>query len=299
MDRVSVICISYNHAQYVQQAMQSVLDQDYPEIELIVADDASTDGSSEVIEDFLSSNPDVQFLKNEQNIGNCSTFNKALKKATGAYVLDLAADDTLAPERISEGVQRLQDAGPEYGVHYCDAWLVDENNTLLGEHSQSTRNISKNPFPEGDLFAEILARYFICPPTIMARRSVFESLDGYDESLSYEDFDFLVRSSRRWQFCVTPLPLVLRRVLTNSKSNVQPEAVSYFESTLKVCQKAFDLAKTDLERKALKKRLLFEGRQALRRGHGQVVDGYLNLLTALGYSPMAIALMKLAKRIHT
>jgi len=295
---VSVIVICYNHEKFVKQAVQSIIDQDYPNVEIIISDDASEDQSVKNIKKICADHPDILFIKNDHNIGNCKTFNAAFNKSNGEYIIDLSADDMLEPTRISQGVEMLESHGKSFGMHYSDAWLVDENNTLLGEHSKSTKVISKNPFPSGNLYAKLLERYFICPPSLIARRKVFEKLKGYDEDLSYEDFDFLVRSSRTFLFCVSEKPLVVKRILESSKSAIQSSAPAYYKSTLKVCQKALKMLQSREEEQALTKRILFESRQALRRKQYDVVDEFLTMLTSLNVAKWKLLLYRIIIKFH-
>jgi len=98
---VSIICLSYNHAQFVEEALNSVLVQTYKNIELLIADDCSPDDSKSVIENWLKNHPKVVFVANTTNLGNTKTFNKMLALSKGEYVMDLAADDVLLPNCIT------------------------------------------------------------------------------------------------------------------------------------------------------------------------------------------------------
>ena len=93
MPVVSVICLCYNHKRFVEEAIQSVLDQTYSNVELIVVDDSSTDGSQAVIESLMANNPAVKFIPLSSNQGNCRAFNLGWKYASGKYIIDLSADD--------------------------------------------------------------------------------------------------------------------------------------------------------------------------------------------------------------
>ncbi|MDQ3394436.1 MAG: glycosyltransferase, partial [Bacteroidota bacterium] len=199
---VSIICLCYNHKKFVGNAIQSVLNQTYPNIELIVLDDASNDGSVDEILRTLKDYPEVKFLALKNNNGNCKAFNFALGKTKGDFIIDLAADDILLPERVATGVMTFQHHGPKWGVNFCDAAYIDEDSNFIRNHYKRERNGKlKSRVPEDDVYEEILKKYYICPPSFMARREVFDHLGGYDESLAYEDFDFFVRSSRNFKFC--------------------------------------------------------------------------------------------------
>lgn len=277
---VSIICICYNHSRFIRDAVDSVLAQDYPNVQLIIADDHSTDNSVEIIRSIVSHNPEIIFVENKQNIGNCRTFNKAFKRSDGEFVIDFSADDILMPQRIRAGVEALQTKGPEYGVHYSDAVIINEDGVAMGIYSQVTKTVRKlSVMPEGDVFSTIVERYFICPPTLMARREVFESLGGYDESLDYEDFDFLVRASRIFNFCYSPDLLVKRRIVKGSKSDRQyKNNRPYYLSTLRVCEKALQMVASKGEKNALNKRMRYECRQAIRVGEKEIATGYIRLM---------------------
>jgi len=258
---VSVICICYNHARFVGEALQSVLDQTYAPIELIVMDDGSTDGSREVIADFVGRNPAITFLPSVTNRGNCRTFNEGLRSSTGVYVIDLSADDRLLPDRVRRGVS-LMESKPECGVQFSDAELIDEEGTIVGLHSKRFPHAT---IPQGWIFRDILSRYFINSPTMMIRKSLLDSLGGYDEALAYEDFDFWVRSSPLTQYAYIPDALVQRRVLPASMGKQQHSRMSIQQqSTFKVCEKALALCKDERDREALKTRVVYEFRRSLQ-----------------------------------
>jgi hypothetical protein len=114
---------------------------------------------------------------------------------------------------------------------------------------------------------------------MMIKREVLEQLGGYDESLSYEDFDFWVRSSRFTSYQFLDEILVEKRVLSSSLSKGQysPDD-QMMKSTLKVCQKAFELNRTQSEHQALTVRLHYEIRQAIICHHYHIAEDILQLL---------------------
>ncbi len=271
---VSVICLCYNHARFVKEAIHSVLNQTYSNVELIVVDDHSVDNSVEIINETLKGLP-IHFIPLESNLGNCSAFNIGLENASGDFIIDLSADDVLLPERIEKGVQIFHSASVDVGVHFSDAELIDENGARLGYHSDRFPHAS---IPQGDIYLQILSRYFINSPTMMMRRQVFEKLGGYDGSLDYEDFDFWVRSSRVFKYCYSCEPLMKRRMLNASLGQKQYRfGSSQLRSTLIVCKKAFELNRTRDEHVALKKRILYEMRMAFLLGQLRIGWSYMKL----------------------
>jgi glycosyltransferase involved in cell wall biosynthesis len=260
--KVTVICLCYNQGQFVRESIASVLAQSYPDIELIVVDDASTDGSVSVIRQTIAVRPQIKFIPLAENSGNCKAFNAALRLAEGEYIIDLAADDILLPDRVSKGVEALTRRGEKFGVHFSDAeWISEKGQTL---YRQSER-FPHETIPQGDIYKDLIARFFICSPTMMFRRNVIESLEGYDESLAYEDFDFWIRSSRNFLYAYSPEVLVKKRMVRDSMSAKQFRIFSpQLESTFRVCKKIIVLNRSRDEQKALSKRILYELRVSLQ-----------------------------------
>lgn len=276
---VTVICICYNHARFVREALDSVANQTYSNIELIVIDDGSTDGSGKVIKQWIAGHPKTTLLLNAKNLGYCKTFNKAFTISKGSFCIDLAADDILLPNRIEVGLRVLADAGPEYGVNFSDAEHIGETGNFIRLHSDGYPH---DTIPSGDIYQHIINRYFICSPTMMFRREVIENLNGYDETLAYEDFDFWVRASRKYKFIYSPQVLLKKRSVSNSMSQNQFKRLSSQQlSTLKVCQKIKDLNRTPEEVKALKRRIWYELKVSLRLLDFKLGFAYLQLLISI------------------
>ena len=262
---VSVICLCYNQASFVVEALESVVNQTYSNVELIIVDDASTDASQQVIRQWLNNQPrEYKHLLLNENVGNCRAFNRGYALSSGQYVIDLAADDLLHPERIAKGVAKLEQLDKSWGVEFTDAWFIDEEGEVTGSHyPRSTNGELLVKVPAGYVYTELLKRYFICAPTQLYRREVLEDLGGYDETLAYEDFDFWVRAGKKYKFAFTPELLVSKRKVEGSWSSKQYDGKSrQLQSTLKVCQKAAELNTSKAEDKVLGSRIKYEMRQA-------------------------------------
>lgn len=253
---VTVICLCHNQSKFVAEAIQSALLQTHKRIQLIVVDDASTDGSKEMIRKVLLPHPTIQFIDLPQNVGSCKAFNKALPYAQGEFVIDLAADDVLLPHCIETGLNAFINYSTDVGVHFTDAELITENGLSAGYHSDRFPHSS---IPQGDIYRHIIERYFVCASTMLFRKKVVDQLRGYDETLSYEDFDFCVRASRYWQFKYSPVTTIKKRMVSNSLGAQQFKLRSgHQKSTFKVCQKIASLNRSNEEKRALNKRLQYE-----------------------------------------
>ena len=267
MDRplVTVICLCYNHAPYLREAVLSVVGQTYPNIETIIVDDASTDNSRAVIAELLRDHHHIKYLPLRHNMGNCSAFNEGLALAKGEYLVDLATDDVMHPERIAKQVAKLQSLGAQYGVVYSNADYIDEQGRWIRNHAEHLQKhgLVKN-MPQGDVFAQLISRYFICSPTMMVRRSVMLALGGYDSKLAYEDFDFWVRSSRYTRYAYLDETLTkVRKVSGSMSSRWYQQGDKQLYSTYLVCLKALGLVQNAQELQALVIRVRYELRQAV------------------------------------
>lgn len=272
---VSIVCLCYNQGRFVEEAIQSALNQTYPSIELLVVDDGSTDDSVQRIKALTDGLPSVKALFLKRNHGHCRAFNAAYKMATGDFFIDLAADDVLLPDRAEVGVNELERLGTSYGVHFSDAEWIDAGGRHLFTHSDK---FPHETIPVGYIYIELVRRYFICPPTMLFRRSVLEALGGYDESLSFEDFDFWIRSSREFSYAYTPRVLAKKRVVPSAQSQKQFRLFSSESATTyKVCEKIMKLNRTQAEQEALSKRILYEMRLNTRLLNFKMVRKYFHL----------------------
>ena len=254
---VSVICTSYNHELYIRQALQSVVDQDYPNVELIVIDNGSTDRSAAIIAEFSQNHPAIRFILNSVNVGLNRAFNQGFAVASGRYVIDLSADDVLLPGRIAKQAACFEELSGPYGVVFSNAAYINAQGQETGFHYPvDPTGHACTPVPTGDVFRTVLESYFICTPTMMMRRDILDELGGYDETLTYEDFDFWVRSSRLYHYAYVDEVLMQKRQLPNSLSAqvVLPDN-KLLQSTLVVCQKAFDRCVTPEEYQTLAYRI--------------------------------------------
>ena len=275
---VSIIVVSHNQGDFVREAIISALNQTYPNIEVVVVDDGSQDHTPSEIESFSKGLKKIIF---PQSIGYCKAFNFGLAEAKGRYIIDLSADDILLPTRVAQGIDALTASGA--GVDFCDAYYINSEGDITGTHyKRDSQNRLLDNVASGQVFRQVLERYFICTPTMMISREVLDNLQGYDESLYYEDFDFWVRSSRYFSYHFTDQLLVKKRVhpRSMSKSQYLPHS-KMLDSTLKVCQKAARLCRSPKDYESLAIRLRYELRQAIISNNYSTARGLHQLLKQL------------------
>lgn len=266
---VTVICTCYNHEKYILDALNSVITQEYKNVQLIIVDDYSTDNSKEVILKWLVQNPDVKFVQNKTNLGITKSFNNAYKFANGDYLIDLAADDILLTKCIRLQLEVFNNSKyTNLGLVYGNAILVNENGDFDRYFFPKYENgdlIKKHP--TGDMYNYIISDvHSLCSVTAMIKSDVFDYLNGYDTSLYYEDLDFWIRASRKFNFDFTNDVLVKKRIIKNSLGDSYKKDSTYYtninNSTYRILKKAFSLNKNKEEHKGLLKRTYVMMRQS-------------------------------------
>ena len=282
---VTVICLCYNHESFVVEALESVLNQTHKNVELIIADDFSTDNSVQVIENWLKKNPKIPFLINKENLGNTKSFNQCLKIAKGEYIIDLAADDILKSDCIENQLKGfITTVHQNVGVIYGNAELFTEKGDFIKDYfitDKQKRRIKSQP--TGDIYIGLLnGNNNLCSITALIKREVFENLEGYDETLAYEDYDFWIRAARIYHFDYIDKILVQKRVLKNSmytflekKNNKKTNYFNY--STYLILKKVIHLNNKKVEFIAMLKRIHFEMTVAFKTRNFKLLIKYVYL----------------------
>lgn len=201
---VSVVLTCFNHHEFVEQALDAVKGQTHRPIELIVADDASGDGSAARIADWLAGHwPHATFIRHQHNRGLCRTLNEALPLVSGQFVAITSADDWMEPERIARLVDELSSAPDRVGLVYSGLRFVDAaGNQLALFHTEP------GSAPSGSVFHRQLAMPIIPTPAVMVRRSVFDVVGGFNEDDIIEDYDMWLRVTRAFEVRHVPGALV-------------------------------------------------------------------------------------------
>ena len=184
-DTVSVIIPCYKQAGFLTDAIESVLAQTHPHIEVIVVDDGSPDDTSDV----ASRYPRVRCIRQE-NQGLSAARNTGIRESEGEFLVFLDADDRLTPSAIERGLHCLR--------------LVPQAVIAVGKHKSISFEGLPIPFGERhiekDHYVELLrGNYITCPATVMYRRSVFDHLGGFDTTVNpASDYDLYLRIAQKF-----------------------------------------------------------------------------------------------------
>lgn len=233
---VSVLVTTYNHVNFVRECLDSLLSQTFRDFEVIITDDASSDGTADRIAAWLSAHAlPARFLRNETNRGLCANRNTALALARGRFICSLSGDDAYEPERLERQVACFMREPPDVALVYSDMRRVDAAGRDLGASFIETE-LGDEPPPEGDVFGRLMRGCFVPSPAAMVRKSAFDSVGPYDESLFYEDFDMWLRLGHRYRLRYLPDRLVRYRVLADSMSHSLGLRPKLLESTARILQ---------------------------------------------------------------
>jgi len=168
MTLVSIVTPSFNQASYLEQTLLSVLEQDHADLEYLVIDGGSTDGSADIIKKYASR---LAYWVSEKDSGQADAINKGMARAKGDIVAWLNSDDTYLPGTVTAAVQAF-DANPDAVLVYADMLAVDE-------HGQTFNTLRYRQLTLEDL----LSFQIIGQPAVFMRRAAFEKSGGLD--LSY------------------------------------------------------------------------------------------------------------------
>lgn len=185
MPKVSVIIPTYNHQRYIQESVGSALDQTYPNLEVLVVDDGSTDQTLEVLvkNAYL---PRILYIY-KPNGGTSSALNTGIARATGEYISWLSADDVFRPEKIAKQVAKME-SEPSLSLIYSSFAVSDALGKIQYDiHSQYYED-------KKEMIIKLAEGCFINGSTVMMRKAALEKVGGFDESLPQaHDYDLWLR----------------------------------------------------------------------------------------------------------
>ena len=271
---VSAIIPNYNYGRYLGQAVESVLAQSYPAVEVLVVDDGSTDNSEAVAARYGAR---VRWFR-QQHRGVSVARNRGVRESRGALVAFLDADDAWLPGKLEQQVRVIRQR-PELGLVHCGEAVVDE----------SGREVSRRVEGGAGWVAEELLRcrrvVIVAPgSTALVPRAVFDAIGGFDPALStFADWDFCYRIATRYRVGFVPEMLVNVR---SHEGSMQRNVAAMEHDMLLAYAKAFRDAPPELRR--LRRRCYGHLHMVLAGSflkNGSVWPGVRHLLNGLWTTP--------------
>ncbi|GAA0540133.1 glycosyltransferase family 2 protein [Chitinophaga japonensis] len=207
---VSVIIPCYNGASYIRQALESISAQTYQQLEILVLDDGSTDGSYSVITECSRQDDRIKVIRHERNEKLIATLNKGIELAQGKYIARMDADDIALPDRIEKQVTFME-AHPEAGICGTFMAVFDE---------QGRRRKSRLPVTPGRIKAYLFTACAFFHPTVMIRREILCRWELRYEQQYYraEDHALWLHVTERAEGANLPVVLLKYRLLADSET---------------------------------------------------------------------------------
>jgi len=209
---LSVVMSVYNEEKFVNKAISSILDQTFPDFELIIVDDGSTDNTPQIIESFAKRDNRIRFLRNAQNKGKSESLNVAISLSKGEIIALMDGDDISLPERLEKQLDFLK-RNPEVGLVGVKYWEIDEDDSVVN------RVIYPRKLRGRSLKRMLYKRNFFAGGSLMFRKSLFEKVGGFNvHFVVSEDFDFILRVGEISKIAIVDEVLYLHRLKPSSIS---------------------------------------------------------------------------------
>lgn len=223
MAKISVLMNVYNVEAYVAEAIASIQAQTFSDIEIIVADDGSTDGTRAIVESIASADSRIKVVGTAKNRGIPYALNLGLKFCSAPFIAKMDGDDIALPTRLERQLRFLEE-NPGVALIGCATSAIDLCGTPI-----PGLGISRKPITPEAVAATILLAS-PCSHVWLARREVYDSLQGYREMPVALDYDFLLRAIHAG-FHITNLPdplMLIRTRSGNVSSRLEQRKAHYY-----------------------------------------------------------------------
>ncbi|HEV3089167.1 MAG TPA: glycosyltransferase family 2 protein [Candidatus Elarobacter sp.] len=206
---ISILIPNYNYVKYVATAVDSALAQTYPNIEVVVSDNCSTDGAWELLNERYGADPRVRLHQNETNVGMARNFDRLMELARGRYVLCLSSDDFLFPQHLTQ-LEEVFAREPGLDVVYCGAYFAHEDGTVY------TTRAMPGQFPvdfvdaRDELVEEFTTVCPVCFPCALFKREVLlepEMCGDPQNGQDARDWELIIRlalAKKRFAYVARP-----------------------------------------------------------------------------------------------
>jgi glycosyltransferase involved in cell wall biosynthesis len=233
---VTIVGLCYNHERYVLETLESIREQSYQHLQVILVDDCSKDNSASIVESWLQKNRlDWTFIRHKQNKGITRSLNETLELAQGKYYKAIACDDVLMPNFISTMVERFELLPEEYAMIYSDVQTINEYSEVFGSTPFTERGWdTEDKVPSGELFDQLAGWCFIPAPGTFLRTHDLQEI-RFDESLMLEDWDMWLQIAKQHKIKGIAQAMVQYRI--HSTSMFQQKSAAYRDHELRTLEK--------------------------------------------------------------
>lgn len=209
MKKVSVLIPLYNHEKFISHAIESVLNQSFPDFELIIIDDCSTDNSAQIIKKYSQKDDRINVFFNKKNLGVAKTRNKLIRKAKGKFIAFMDSDDIWYKTKLEKQLYWLKKN--ENLVVWTEGELINSKGEYLSQTFSEKHN-SLNKKKSGNIFNELLKGNFLFFSSIIVKRQNIKNLRLNKNLRLLDDYQFIVDLSIKYDFKFINKPLVKYRI---------------------------------------------------------------------------------------
>jgi glycosyltransferase involved in cell wall biosynthesis len=216
--KLSIAITTYNRRLLLEQCLASVVETQV-DCEIAIFDDASTDGTAEFVQNFVTKDPRIKHFRQETNVGMTANLRTALSHTSGEYICQLSDDDSVVPGNYEKKAAIL-DRYPEVDFVYSLAYMTDDSNQRR-QLIWRPGHMNYSYIGGRHEFYDLITGNYIPGISVMFRRTLFEQLGGYDENLAptLTDWDLWLRYCYRGQTAYIHEPLVNVRMHSGGASH--------------------------------------------------------------------------------
>lgn len=295
-DRIAIICIAYNHQNWIEETLESVKMQDYHSKELIVVDNGSEDGTKDIIKKWVNQSSgmlSVQTVFYDEMQPYCQLFNDMLSRTNSQFMIDLSGDDVLCPGHLSKSIEVLK-KDPNAAFVFSDAYILEVEGVVKTFYKRSISGELAEEIELGTIYDTLIRSNKICSPTMVFNAPILIKEGGYDSSLYYEDFDIQLRLARKYPILFSGHIGVLKRKHSGSLSASQYQRYQskMLPSTVAVCRKIQQMNSQESENTALGIRILYELKHALWSANFKSGEDLISIGDEIGLKGLKFMLYK-------
>lgn len=190
---LSIVVPLYEHDEYIEELIKSIICIEYKHLEVIIIDDASKDKSYEIAKStLLASELNYRVIRNQENLGICKTLNKLISLARGEFILPIGSDDIIVPDTVAPRIKIFKE-NLNVDVLVSDCHIIDEDSNIL-EHFYLSKLIKHPGLKSCSEVQEFLVGNWCLPGSLtMYRANIFNSVGGFNENIQHEDWEFFLR----------------------------------------------------------------------------------------------------------
>lgn len=241
LEKLVSVCINaYNSAEVIGETLESVLNQTYKNLQIIIVDDCSTDNTAEIVKSYDDDRIELYTLPKNFNISNAN--NECLHRAKGEYIAHIDSDDIWAEDKIEKQIKFLEE-NPQYGACFTHATLIDKTGRIFasGELPEAFLTLFDR---ENMTQAGFVRRFydhsnFLCHSSVVMRMSVYEKLGDHDLTLNkLHDYDYWIRMNFICPLYIYPEKLVFYRIWHANNSTLgNAETIGHNEEYVRIAYK--------------------------------------------------------------